>query len=226
MPRRARIAPGGMVFHCLNRGNERRELFADRGDYAAFERVLEATLAAEPVRLLGYCLMPNHWHLLLWPQADGQLGRFMQRLTTTHVRRWQAHRHGEGLGHVYQGPFKSFPVQDDRHFLLVARYVERNALRAGLADRAEVWQWGSLWRRQSGSPQERGILSEWPVARPSDWLTWVNRPQSAKELAALHQSLSRGQPFGDSQWQSRTAAALDLQSTFRKRGRPRKERER
>jgi putative transposase len=209
-----------MIFHCLNRGNEKRELFADRGDYAAFERVMEAALAAEPVRLLAYCLMPNHWHLLLWPTADGQLGRFMGRLTTTHVRRWQAHRHCEGTGHLYQGSFKSFPVQDDRHFLLVARYVERNALRAGLADRAERWQWGSLWRRESGSPQERGILAEWPLTRPKDWIRWVNQPQSAKELAALHQSLKRGQPFGDAGWQGRTAAALNLQSTFRPRGRP------
>jgi putative transposase len=211
-----------MIFHCLNRGNERRELFADRGDYAAFERVLEATLIVEPVRLLAYCLMPNHWHLLLWPQEDGQLGRFMQRLTTTHVRRWQAHRHSEGTGHLYQGPFKSFPVQEDRHFLAVARYVERNAVGPGRVQRAERWQWGSLWRRESGSPQERGILAEWPVARRKDWLQWVNEAQSAKELAALQRSLKRGQPFGDATWQSSTAAALHIESTLRLRGRPRK----
>ncbi|HEX4125334.1 MAG TPA: transposase, partial [Tepidisphaeraceae bacterium] len=88
------------IFHCLNRGNDRRELFADDGDYADFERVLASTLKAVPVRLLAYCLMPNHWHLLLWPKKEGELSRFMQRLTTTHVRRWHTRRHGEGRGHL------------------------------------------------------------------------------------------------------------------------------
>src|SRR5436189_624304 len=107
MPRTARIAPGGYVFHVLNRGNRRERVFDDDGDYAAFERVLAETLLDVPVRLLAYCLMPNHWHLVVWPAADGQLGRFMQRLTVTHVRRWHAHRHTDedGGGHLYQGPY-------------------------------------------------------------------------------------------------------------------------
>ena len=116
MPRTARMTPGGVIFHCLNRGNDRRPIFDNDEDFAAFERVLEATLDAVPVRLLAYCLMPNHWHLLLRPTQDGQLGAFMQRLTTTHVRRWHRLRHSEGHGHLYQGTYKSFPVQDDRHF--------------------------------------------------------------------------------------------------------------
>ena len=184
--------------------------------------MLAEALAAVPVRLLAYCLMPNHWHLLLWPTLDGQLGRFMQRLTVTHVRRWHEHRHSTGRGHVYQGTFKSFPVQEDRHFLKVARYVERNALRADLVDRAEDWRWCSLWRRESGSAQERGILSEWPVARPADWLERVNGPANAAEEEAMRQSLRRGRPFGDADWQQRTAARLGLEKTFRPRGRPKK----
>jgi putative transposase len=225
MPRTARVAPGGVIFHCLNRGNDRRPLFDDAADYAAFERVLAATLDALPgVRLLAYCLMPNHWHLLLWPRKGGELPAFMHRLTTTHVRRWHRHRHSDGRGHLYQGTYKSFPVQDDAHFLTVARYVERNALRANLAQRAEAWQWGSCWRREHGSPQERGILSEWPVPRPADWLGWVNEPQTETELAALRESVRRGRPFGGPDWQARTAEALRLQFTFRRRGRPKKQR--
>src|SRR5258706_16171152 len=115
MPRPPRIAPGGIVFHCLNCGNDRRAIFDDDGDYAAFERVPEATLDLVHVRLLAYCLMPNHWHLLLWPRADGDLARFMPRLTTTHVRRWHRHRHSDGRGHLYQGVYKNFPTQDDGH---------------------------------------------------------------------------------------------------------------
>ncbi|HEY2585374.1 MAG TPA: transposase [Tepidisphaeraceae bacterium] len=223
MPRTARVAPGGVIFHCLNRGNDRRPVFDDPGDYAAFERALLATLDALPgVRLLACCLMPNHWHLLLWPRRDGELAAFMQRLTTTHVRRWHRHRHSDGRGHLYQGTYKSFPVQDDAHFLTVARYVERNALRANLVERAEAWHWASLWRREHGSPQERGILSEWPVARPADWLAWVNEPQTDKELEALRESVRRGRPFGAADWQARAAEALDLQFTFGRRGRPKK----
>ena len=222
MPRTARIAPGGVIFHCLNRGNDQRRVFDDDGDFAAFERVLQATLEIVPVRLLAYCLMSNHWHLVLWPRNDGELGAFMQRLTTTHVRRWHRHRHSDGRGHLYQGTYKSLPVQDDRHFLVMSRYVERNALRAGLVERAEDWQWSSLWRREKGSPQERGILSEWPVERPRDWLRRVNDPQTEKELAALRESIKRGRPFGEPVWQARTAAQLNLESTFRPRGRPKK----
>ena len=211
-----------MIFHCLNRGNDRGEIFGKDGDYAAFEKVIAEVLRLAPVRLLAYCLMPNHWHLLLWPQNDGDLGRFMHRLTVTHVRRWHEHRHSTGRGHVYQGTYKSFPVQDDKHFLKVARYVERNALRASLAARGEDWRWSSLWRRHSGTADDRGLLSEWPVRRPNDWLAWVNRPQSRPEEQALLQSVLRSRPFGDADWQARTARQLGLEKAFRPRGRPRK----
>jgi putative transposase len=225
MPRTARLAPGGYVFHVLNRGNLRARIFDDDGDYAAFEGVLEETLLLVPgVRLLAYCVMPDHWHLLLWPAKGGELGRFMQRLTVTHVRRWHARRHSEeSAGHLYQGAYKSFPVQDDFPYLAVARYVERNPLRAGLVKRAEDWRWCSLWRRQRGAAPDRAILSEWPVQRPADWLARVNRPQRASEEAAVSASLRRGRPFGDEAWQRSAAKSLGLLSTFRDRGRPRKQ---
>jgi putative transposase len=223
MPRVARIAPGGVIFHCLNRGNDQRDLFAGNGDFAAFERVIEMALEAVPTRLLAYCLMHNHWHLLLWPRKDGELGAFMHRLTTTHVRRWHRHRQSDGRGHLYQGAYKSFPVQDDGHFLTVARYVERNALRARMVRRAEDWRWCSLWRRERGSPQERGMLSEWPVEAPARWTSLVNSPQNDKEESELLECIRRGRPFGDRPWQSTAAKRMNLQSTFRQPGRPKKE---
>ena len=113
-------------------------------------------------------------------------------------------------------------MQDDRHFLVMARYVERNAQRAGLVERAEDWQWCSLWRREKGSPQERGILSDWPIERPRDWLKRVNEPQTEKELTAVRESIQRGRPLGEPDWQARIAAQLNLESTFRSRGRPKK----
>ena len=118
-----------MVFHVLNRGVARMQLFEKAADYQAFEQVLQDALDQSPMRICAYAVMPNHWHLLLWPECDGELAAFMQRLTITHVRRWQEHRGYAGLGHVYQGRYKSFPVESDEHFWVVARYVERNALR-------------------------------------------------------------------------------------------------
>ncbi len=220
MPRTARIAPGGVVFHVLNRGVARMQVFDKAGDYQAFERVLKETLQEAPMRICAYCLMPNHWHLLLWPEHDGELATFMQRLTITHVRRWQENRHYVGLGHVYQGRYKSFPVEEDEHFFAVARYVERNALRANLVSRAEEWRWSSLWRRCCGGIEEKAVLAQWPLALPSDWLERANRPDSEKELEALRRSVQRGRPYGASGWQRRIAKRLRLQSAYRSAGRP------
>ena len=121
--------------------------------------------------------MPNHWHLLLWPEGDGDLATFMQRLTITHVRRWQQHRGYVGLGHVYQGRYKSFPVESDAHFWVVARYVERNALRADLVLRAEEWRWSSLWRRDRGTKRSERC--------------WRLADRHASELAQAGQSKRR-----------------------------------
>ncbi len=219
-----------MVFHVLNRANARGKLFDDAGDYAAFEKCLAQTLAIVPVELFSYCLMPNHWHLVLRPRASGDLATFMQRLTVTHVRRWHEHRHSSGRGHLYQGTYKSFPVQADgrgeHHFLTLCRYVERNALRARLVERAQDWRWSSLRCRFDPPAPTAELplppLSSWPVPIPTDWLTRVNRPQRASEVNAMQQCLKRGQPLGEPAWQQRTAARLGLKHTFRPRGRPQK----
>ena len=147
-------------------------------------RVLAQTQARVPLRLLAFCLMPNHWHLLLWPQADDELSRFLHWLTLTHTQRWRAHYHSVGLGHLYQGRFKSIVIAADEHFLTVCRYVERNPLRAGLVDRAQDWPWSSLAQRDaSGALSPR--LAEWPVRRPAGWRELVNRVETEAELAAL-----------------------------------------
>src|SRR3954447_7974585 len=207
MGRPPRAAEGGLIYHALNRANARLTLFDDEADYEAFERVLAEGVALQRMRLLAYCVMPNHFHLLLWPRADGDLSRFMRWLTLTHTQRHHAHRRSAGGGHLYQGRFKSFPVQGDDHFYTVCRYVERNALRAGLAERAESWRWGSLWR--AGFPPGTGPgpeLSPWPVDRPTDWVDRVNAALSPVEEEAVRRSLRRGQPFGGPDWQGAMAS--------------------
>lgn len=211
-----------MVFHVLNRGVRSMRLFEKPADFQAFERVLRETSEAAPMRICAYSVMPNHWHLLLWPEHDGDLAAFMQRLTITHARRWQEHRHSVGQGHVYQGRYKSFPVGTDEHFLAVARYIERNALRANLVLRAEEWRWSSLWRRCRGTAEERSLLAAWPIARRAHWVAWVNRADHQKELESLRQSVQRGRPFGYPQWEKQITARLGLESAYRPTGRPRK----
>jgi putative transposase len=220
MGRALRAAQGGYVYHVLNRANARMTIFRNDADYEAFERVLANAVAREQTRLLAYCLLPNHWHLVVWPRKDGELSRFIGWLTLTHTQRWHAHRHSIGSGHLYQGRFKSFPVQEDKHLYALARYVERNALRAGLVRRAELWRWCSLYRWLRGSADDRELLATWPQPRKPSWTDYVNEPQSEAELAAIRRSLRRGSPLGDDQWVTRTADKLDLETTLRPRGRP------
>jgi putative transposase len=203
----------------MNRAVLGLTLFADPADYAAFERVLAEARERQAMRLCAYTLMPNHFHLVLWPRKDGDLSSFMRWLTMTHVQRWHAHRHNAGRGHVYQSRFKSFPVQRDGHFLAVCRYVERNPLRAKLVRKAEDWPWGSLPCR-AGREHPADLLCDWPVGRPRDWVARVNRGQGQAELDALRRSVARGQPFGEAAWVARTADRLGLESTLRAVGRP------
>jgi len=198
------------------------ELFSKEQDYAAFEGLLQETWQSRPVRICAYCLMPNHWHLVLWPERDGDLAAFMQQLTTKHVRRWQLHRNEVGLGHVYQGRYKSFPIEEERYFYQVVRYVERNPLRAALVERAECWRWSSLWGRIGGGPNQQQLLSDWPVPFPNDWCEFVNQPQTEAEVDAIRRCVARGQPYGGEDWVRRTAKLLGLESTLRAPHRPRK----
>jgi putative transposase len=222
MARRLRTAPGGLAYHVMNRSSGNLALFEDDGDYAAFERVLAEARAREAMRVCAYALMPNHFHLVLWPAKDGQLSRFMQWLSMTHTQRWHAHRHSAGRGHLYQSRFRSFAVQEDGHFLAVCRYVERNALRAGLVERAEDWTWSSLACREQKLDKGKALLDDWPVERPARWRRMVNQAQSEKELEALRRCGQRGQPFGSAAWTTATAVRLGAESSLRSVGRPRR----
>ena len=206
--------PPGQVFHVVNRSAKRVTLFKTASDYAVFEEVLATAVDHGDVALFAYCLMPNHWHLLLSPSATGALSRFMHWLTTTHARRWQLHRNMDGLGAVYQGRFKAVGVSSDHHFLRVCRYVERNALRASLVHRAEDWTWSSL----SSVDEPRVMLSKWPVGRPADWLSFVNEPHTTAELEAIRNAIRTSEPFGDARWKESVLGV----SPSRKTGRPRR----
>lgn len=198
-------------------------IFEKNEDYAAFEAILQEAVERVEMRLLAYCLLPNHWHLVVWPRHDGDLSRFTGWLTLTHTQRWHAHHHNAGTGHVYQGRFKSFPVQSDGHFFVVCRYVERNALSAGLVKTADAWQWGSLWRWRQGTASEQGLLSPWPLPRLPNWTERVNEPLTPREQQVVRECLQRGKPYGNERWTEKMVKQLGLESTVRPRGRPPKQ---
>lgn len=220
MARCRRTSAGGYCYHAINRGNRKQTVFHDEGDYARFMLLVARACERVPMRLLAWCLMPNHFHLVLWPHDDGDMSRWMHWLLTSHVR-WY-HRRYESSGRVWQGRFKSFPIEEDHHLLAVLRYVERNPLRAELVKRAEEWRWSSLQSWLTGS--EPKLIHEGPVPRWVEWLKYVNEPQTQAELQAIRNCSRREAPFGTESWTLATAQLLGLQWTLRGPGRPRKDR--
>lgn len=219
-PVRADEARG--IYHMLNRGNRRERIFHKQEDFEAFERIMAEALERSRIKLFAYCLLPNHWHMVVSPEVDGEMGRFGQWLGLTHTQRYHAHYHTTGEGHLYQGRFKSFPVQDDHHFHAVCRYVERNAYTAELCDCPDAWRFGSLWRWAHGTAKDKSLLATWPLPRRPKWIDFVAAAITDQERQAIQRSIQRGVPFGDDNWVSKTVQRFGLQSTLRSRGRPRR----
>jgi putative transposase len=219
MPRTVRASVGNVCYHVINRGNGRARVFHDDADFQAFIDLLPLACERLPMRVCGYCLMSNHFHLVLWPRHDRDLSHWMQWLLTAHVRRH--HKRHRGSGHVWQGRFKAFPIQQDEHLLTVLRYVERNPLRARMVRSAKNWKWSSL--RSYVGRSRPAWLHEGPVDRPRRWLEDVNRAQPHEVEQALRRSIQRGTPFGGEAWARRTADRLGLEASLNPRGRPRKE---
>ena len=217
MARARRVTTAGIVQHVMNRGNRRVTIFRQPADYEAFIALLLEAGRKFKVKLLAFCLMPNHWHLVLVAQEDGAISLYMRWLTGTHVRRYHKLYRLEGTGHLYQERYTSVLVQSDRHLLAVLCYVESNARRAGLVSCAQNWPWSSL-----GVPDalRAELIAEGPVARPSDWLERTNRP--VRDLAKIRECVLRGRPFGSNAWTEHAAVRHGLQYTIRSRGRPRK----
>jgi putative transposase len=222
MPRTERTDVGGYVYHVLNRANAKVQIFDNDQDYKLFETVLEEAKERMDMRVLTYCVMPNHWHLVIYPRSDGDIQKFMHWLTMTHTQRWHAIKNTTGQGHLYQGRYKSFVIQEDKHFLTLVRYVERNALKANLVRKAENWKWSGVWRRENGTEEQKKLLSEWPVPRPTRYLNWLNEAQTQSEEDEIEQSVQKGRPYGIDSWVRQIVKKFGLESTVRSRGRPQK----
>lgn len=220
MPRITRVDVGGYIYHVLNRANARVKIFDNDTDYRLFEAILEKAVRKFDMRLLAYCLMPTHWHLVLYPKNDGELARFTGWITNTHTRRWHVEKDTIGQGHLYQGRYKSFLCQDDDHFFSLARYVERNAKRAGLAQKAEDWRWSSVWREVHGTAKQKELLSAWPLPRPENYVNWLNQGGSGNEEEGIKHSIIKGNPYGGEGWVNIMVERFGLSQTLRSAGRP------
>ena len=179
MTRKIRNPQPGAIHHVVNRGNRRAVIFHKDGDYDAFVEVLREACERFGMRLLAYSVMPNHWHLVVWPGEDVSLSAFMQWLTTTHVRRYHAHYEIVGTGHLYQDRYRNVVCDNERRVLATIRYVEANALAANLVDSAKDWRWSSLWLRANGD--EGKLLSECPIELPANWATYVDVTTKSRE---------------------------------------------
>jgi putative transposase len=227
MPRPLRPIDDGLIYHVINRGNNRQNVFRKQADFAAFLTALGELKERKPFELYGYCLLNNHFHLLLRPKGD-TISRIMQSLLVSHTQRY--HRHYSSGGHVWQGRFKSPVIQSDEHLLTVLRYIEANPLRAKIVKRADDYRWSSYQTHGLGAVAELldpllvyDELAKQPVTRQRKWADKVHRPIEEVQLAAIRRSSATGLPYGDPTWVEKLAQRLKLDLTIRPRGRPPKE---
>jgi len=228
MGRLPRAIDDGLVYHALNRVNNRAAVFGDDDDHLAFLQALAATKQRYPFRLFGYCLMTNHFHLLLRPELGQSISRILQSLTVAHT--WRYHKGHQTSGHVWQGRFKSPVIQDDMHLLIVLRYIEANPLRARMVPDPAQYGWSSF--QHHGLGKEDPLLSTFPEwehlgrtdgERRRRWRAMVRAVQDESELSTVRQSVRTGRPFGATDWTDRIAERLGIDLSPRPRGRPRKE---
>ena len=222
MGRVPRVDVGNTVYHVLNRANFRSQIFSKDAEYQEFLDILKEALELAPMRILAYCLMPNHWHLVLYPQNDGELSKFLHRITLTHTQRYHSKTKTIGYGHIYQGRYKSIPIEQDKHFLTLIRYVERNAKRAALVKNAEDWKWSSIYIRLKGSDKQKKLLSLWPVEEPNHYKSWVNKSESKEEIEDIRYAIKRSRPYGSERWVSNTVKEFGLENSIRDPWRPKK----
>jgi putative transposase len=191
MPRSRRMACAGAVFHVVNRGVERRKVFFTDRDYQRFVSLLRDGKERAPVKVFGFCVMPNHFHIMIEPETKEALGAYMHWVTGRYAAEFRMRTDTRGLGHVFQQRYWSRPCDGVDSFFIMLRYVEANAHRSALVTRAEDWQWGSLCARQKG---DSSVLDESPFELPGCWAALVNRPQLDRELAFARFKPKRGRP--------------------------------
>ena len=191
MPHRPRIISPGDILHIVNRGNDKKVIFPEPLDYAAFLVLLREARERFGVQLYAYCLMPNHFHLVACVESLKAISAYMHWVQRQHACDLRCLSRSRGHGHIFQRRYWNKTVVGDGHLLNVVRYVEANPVRARLVDAAEQWEWSSLWDRVTG---ERDLLHPLPISLPDHWVTIVNVPQQKIDLDTIRRPVKRGRP--------------------------------
>lgn len=216
MPRKPRILADGHIYHVLNRGNDKKKIFHTNGDYAIFINLIERAKGLFPVKIYAYCLMPNHYHFVMSSDKAINISKFVHWLATSHAHRY--HKYYGTTGHIWEGRYKSFMVQQDSYLLMVLRYVEANPVRGGLVISAKDWEWSSL--RQRIKLSDKSIIDQCDISLPNNWADYINEPLNNYEIKKLRKSVIRQRPYGEKKWQLDVGNKFGLISTLRSQGRP------
>lgn len=226
MPRTLRPIDDGLIYHVIDRGNNRQDVFHKPEDFQAFLQALADLKQRKPFELYGYCLLNNHFHLLMRPLVGAPISRIMQSLLVSHTQRY--HKHHRSGGHVWQGRFKSPVIQNDEHLLAVLRYIEANPLRANIVERADDYRWSSYRAHGLGEADELldpvtiyDELSPYPAVRQRSLAQRVHLPMEEGAFAEIRRSSATGLPYGDDAWIKRLfplrqAVACSTSNTLRR----------
>ena len=191
MARKRRCILPGAYYHVCNRATEKRVLFSTPSDFDLWVKTLREALEIFPLKIHAFCVMPNHWHMLASSPSGPTFTKAMQWLGATHAIRWRKRADSVGKGAVYQSRYRCHRVKPNQVFWIVARYIERNPVRAGLTESPYSWEWSSAGQKNGLSIP----INEWPLAKPEKWEEFLRRGGNPVEEAKVREALTRGFPL-------------------------------
>ena len=229
MPRQARIILRNTPHHIVQRGHNRQAVFIEDADYRYYIATLREWKEELNIKVYGYCLMTNHVHLIIDPCDDeDNLGKFMKRLAGRQTRYVNALE--RRTGSLWEGRYKSSPIETDTYLLACSRYVELNPVNAGMVKQASDYEWSS-YRQKAGVEKEMWVdndpiyigLSKDKNERMQRYKKYINQPVPEEEKQLIGGALQRGQLTGTHRFVEEVERRLGIRVEQRKQGRPKKQ---
>jgi putative transposase len=211
MPKHRRSIAPNSIHHIVNRGNDKKVIFRESVDYGSFLVLLREARERYPVELYAYCLMPNHFHLVVRTPDLDAISAYMHFVECVYACDLRSYDRSKGHGHIFQRRYWNKPVEGAGYLMTVMKYVEANPVRAGLVDWAHEWEWSSMWERVTG---ERDLLHPSPVRLPEDWPLIVTVPLEQIDIDKIRRPLKRGWSMPDAYEYRKMTAGLHLPNSF------------